>query len=100
MVLTHILDTLLDADGNLANGRMVMECPAFIASDGTAVAASKIEYRVVDGAVDFWLAPTEGSDPQVQYTVDYFLMNGAHYREIWNLPAAGPITISQARGTA
>ena len=99
MQLTRILDTLKDADGNPANGRMVIVCPAFIAADGTAVASSIITIPLVSGAVDFYLAPTEGSDPPITYEVSYFLANGASYKETWTVPAIGPITISQARGT-
>ena len=100
MQLTQILDTLKDADLALANGRMVISCAAFLAADGTAIAASKITVPIVNGAIDVSLAPTEGADPAVQYTVQYFLQNGRSYKENWNVPLIGPITISQARGTA
>ena len=98
MDLTRILDMLKDADGNPASGRLVVECPNFIAADGTAVAASVINIPIANGAVDFHLAPTVGSDPPVKYTVNYFLQNTARYEETWNVPATGPITIAQARG--
>ena len=98
MNLTRILDTLKDADGNLANGRLVIECPNYIAADGTAVAASVITIPITNGAADFLLAPTAGSSPAVKYTVNYFLQNTAKYEETWTVPAAGPITIAQARG--
>lgn len=98
MQLTRILDTLKDADGNPANGRLVIECPNFIAADGAAVAASVINVPIANGAADFLLAPTEGSNPLVKYTVKYFLQNTARYEETWTVPAAGPITIAQARG--
>ena len=98
MILTRILDTLKDADGNPANGRLVVECPNFIATDGTAVAASIINIPITNGVVDFLLAPTAGSSPAVKYTATYFLRNSAKYAETWTVPAAGPITIAQARG--
>ena len=98
MVLTRILDILKEADGNPAKGRMVIECPNFIAADGAAVAASIINIPITNGAVDFLLAPTEGSSPPVNYTVKYFLQNTARYEETWTVPATGPITIAQARG--
>ena len=100
MQLTRILDTLKDADTTLANGRLVVSCQNFIAADGTAVAASKIVKTITNGVIDFYLAPTAGSDPATTYTVEYFLANGRNYKETWNVPATGPITISQARGTA
>ncbi|OFV95927.1 MAG: hypothetical protein A3H28_06290 [Acidobacteria bacterium RIFCSPLOWO2_02_FULL_61_28] len=98
MELTRILDNLKDADGNLANGRLVIECPNFIAADGAAVATSVIAIPITNGAVDFLLAPTAGSSPAVKYTVTYFLKNTAKYEETWTVPAIGPITIAQARG--
>jgi len=98
MQLTRILDILKDADGNPASGRMVVECPNFIAADGTAVAASVINILITNGTVDFLLAPNEGSSPLVKYTVRYFLTNMARYEETWAVPVTGPITIAQARG--
>ena len=98
MILTRILDTLKDPDGNPASGRLVVECPNFIAADGAAVAASIINIPITNGAVDFLLAPTEGSNPLVTYTVKYFLQNTARYEETWTVPVASPITIAQARG--
>lgn len=98
MQLTRILDTLKDADGNPASGRLVVECPNFIAADGTAVAASIINIPIINGAVDFLLAPTVGSSPLATYTVKYFLQNTGRYKETWTVPLASPITIAQARG--
>ena len=100
MQLTRILDTLYDADRSLANGRMVISCPAFQASDGTAVAGSIITKQIVSGAIDFFLAPTQGSNPATTYQVEYFLANAGQYTETWTVPLTGPITISQARETA
>ena len=104
MELTRILDMLKDADGNLARGRLTISNPNFIAADGTAVAAGILTYAIPEnnpGLVDLQLAPTEGADPAVSYTVDYKLANAGGYKETWQVPrAGGPITISQARGTA
>ena len=103
MELTRILDSLKDADGQPARGRIVVECPGFIAADNTAVAAGPVTYNIPaldPGKVDFWLAPTEGSDPPSAYKVRYFLSHGAAYEETWNVPRVGPVTIGQARGTA
>lgn len=105
MELTRILDTLKDADGNLAQGEMRISCPAFVAADGTAVAAGTITKTITDGAVDLVLAPTEGSvknDPdggEARYTVRYKLANTGRYPETWAVPrTGGPFTIAQARG--
>ena len=104
MELTRILDVLKDADGIPARGKLVIQSPAFIAADGTAVAAGILTYAIpvaTPGLVDLFLAPTEGADPSsARYTVRYYLKSGAAYTETWQVPRTGPITISQARGTA
>ena len=104
MVLTHIVDVLKDADGNPAQGKLVIHNPAFIAADGTAVAAGILTYVIPQhdpGLVDLFLAPTEDADPlATRYTVSYFLKSGATYTETWLVPGTGPISISQARSTA
>ena len=101
MELTRVFDTLKDADGNPAAGKLVIRNPAFIAADGTAVAAGILPHLIptaFPGLVDLLLAPTEGADPiETSYTVDYYLKNGAAYSERWQIPRIGPITISQAR---
>jgi hypothetical protein len=103
MELTRILDTLKDADGIPARGKIVIEGPAFIAADETPVVASLLTYLIPEqspGLVDLLLAPTEGADPATAaYTVRYFLQSGARYSETWHVPRMGPITISQARET-
>jgi hypothetical protein len=104
MELTRILDTLKDADGNPAAGKLTIRNPAFIAADGTAVAAGNLTYVIPSaslGLVDILLAPTEDGDPfDTSYTVEYFLKSGAAYSENWLIPRTGPITISQARSSA
>ena len=101
MELTRILDTLKDADGNPAVGKLVIQNPAFIASDGTAVVGGRITYLISTtspGLVDLLLAPTEGADPSgVVYRVEYFLKNGAAYTELWQVPHTTPVSISQVR---
>lgn len=105
--LTRILDTLKDADGALANGRItITPSRAFAAADGTAVAGGSFIYSVVAGVVDFTLSPTEDADlsdgPAVSYKAEYALANRGRYSETWTVPRAsgGPFTISQLRGTA
>ncbi len=101
MELTRILDVLKDADGNNARGKLVIHNPAFIAADGSAVAAGALTYLIPAasaGLVDLMLAPSEGAAPaSTSYTVEYFLGSGAAYTETWRVPRTGPITISQAR---
>ena len=101
MLLTRVLDHLKDADGNPARGKLVIHNPAFIAADGSAVAAGNLTYVIPTsspGLVDLMLAPTAGADPPgSRYTVRYFLKSGAQYSETWQIPGSGPITISQAR---
>ena len=101
MELTRILDTLRDADGNAAAGKLVISNPAFIAADGTAVAAGTMTYLIPQtpgGVVDLQLVPTEDASPLgARYSVEYFLKSGATYLETWQIPRIGPVTVSQAR---
>ncbi len=101
MELTRVIDTLKDADGNPAAGKLVIRNPAFIAADGTAVAAGTLTYVIPTaspGLVDMLLAPTEDADPSdTSFAVNYYLKSGAAYSESWQIPRTGPITISQAR---
>ena len=101
MELTRVLDTLKDADGNPAAGKLIVQNPAFIAADGTAIAGGALTYVIPPaspGLVDMLLAPTEGADPiETRYKVDYFLKSGAAYAESWQIPSTGPVTISQVR---
>ena len=104
--LTRILDTVKDANGAFANGRVaITPSRAFAAADGTAVAGGPLLYAVVNGVVDLFLAPTEDADlsdgPAVTYKAEYFLKNRGRYSETWTVPraAGGPYTISQLRGT-
>ena len=101
MQLTRILDNVKDADGSPARGKLVIYNPAFIAADGSAVAAGNLTYVIPassPGLVDLLLAPTAGADPpDTRYRVEYFLRSGVVYAETWQVPASGPVTISQAR---
>ena len=101
MQLTHILDTLFDANLALSSGKMIITCPAFKAADGTAIAGSIINRNIVDGEIDFYLAPSVGSDPACVYTVEYRLTNTGRYTETWAVPYVadpGVLTISEVRG--
>ena len=103
-VLTRILDTLKEANGALANGRIELSpSRAFAAQDGTAVAGGGFTFTVVNGVVDFFLLPTEDADlsdgAAVSYRAEYFLANGRQYSETWTVPrTGGPYTIAQVRG--
>ncbi len=101
MILTRIFDHLRDADGNPALGKLVVSNSAFIAADGSAIAAGNMTYVIPasnPGLVDLMLAPTGGAaPPEAAYSVSYFLNSGAAYTETWKIPTSGPITVSQAR---
>ena len=103
-LLTRILDTLKDANGALANGRIVLTpSRAFAAQDATAVAGGSFTFNVVNGVVDLQIIPTEDADlsdgPAISYRAEYFLVNGGQYSETWTVPrTGGPYTIAQVRG--
>jgi hypothetical protein len=56
-------------------------------------------FQITNGAADMSLAPTAGSGPPVKHTAQYSLTNGARCKETRTVPAIGPITIAQARGS-
>src|ERR1051325_9573745 len=101
MQLTRILDNLRDADGAPAQGKLVIRNPAFIAADGSAVAAGNLVYEIpssTPGLIDLLLVPMGGASPSAAaYAVEYFLRSGAHYEEKWQVPVSGPTAIRQVR---
>jgi len=101
--LVQIADTLYNADGSTANGRMVISWDPFTTSDNATIDGGTISYTIpasgVDaGKIDVSLAPNIGAIPSgTSYRVRYYLANGASYLENWVVPASGPATIAQVR---
>ena len=101
--LTRVSDTLFNADGSKASGRMVISWSPFTTGDNTTVDGGNLSYTIPDsginaGKVDVFLAPNSGGSPAgTSYVVRYYLANGASYPETWVVPSSGPVTIAEVR---
>jgi hypothetical protein len=62
--LTSVVDTVYMADGSAARGVLVITWPAFVAADGTAVAAGSLDVTLgSNGALNVALATNAGDKP-------------------------------------
>ena len=97
--LTQIADTLYNADGSKASGRILISGTAFKAVSGeTITGGGTLTYTVIDGVVNLSLTPNLGATPAgTSYRARYELANGARYTETWVVPATGPVKISDIR---
>jgi len=98
-----ILDTLYNADGSTASGRIVISWEPFTAADMTTVDGGTLTYTIPAagvnaGVVDIPLYANAGATPAgTSYAARYFLANGAQYTETWIIPASGPATVADVR---
>src|ERR1700678_4566008 len=99
--LTSVIDTVYMADGTQAQGVLVITWPAFVAADGTGVAAGSVDVTLgADGALDVALVPNAGVTPAgVYYTVVYQLQPSEVRTEYWVVPTSSPATLAQVRTT-
>ncbi|MBI2820387.1 MAG: hypothetical protein HYX73_10440, partial [Acidobacteria bacterium] len=103
--LVQVSDTLYNADGTTASGRLVISWDPFTTADSSTIDGGTLSYTIpasgVDaGKVDVSLAPNAGATPSgTSYRVRYYLANGASYTETWVVPAAGPVAIREVRVT-
>ncbi len=98
--LVTITDTLKNADGTNAAGRVVISWDPFTAASGETVDGGTIPYTITNGVVNLSLAPNIGATPAgTSYRAQYYLTNRASYGETWVVPATGPVTIAAIRVT-
>ena len=99
--LTSVVDTVYMADGTPAQGILVITWPAFVAGDGTGVAAGALDVTLgTNGALNAALVPNAGATPaNVYYTVVYQLQPSEVRTEYWVVPASSPATLAQVRTT-
>ncbi|MBI3933486.1 MAG: hypothetical protein HY316_02260 [Acidobacteria bacterium] len=103
--LVQVSDTLYNADGSTASGRIVISWDPFTTGDNATIDGGTLSYTIpasgVDaGTVDVSLAPNAGASPAgTSYRVRYYLANGASYTETWVVPASGPVAIREVRVT-
>jgi hypothetical protein len=99
--VTHIKDTLYQAPGKLAQGRIVFSNPAFTTAGGQQIAAGSQTVYIVNGVVDFYAAPTIGASPAVSYSATYYLSSGWTATETWDVPvSASPIALNGIRSAS
>src|SRR5271169_3181284 len=99
--LTSVIDTVYMADGTAAQGILVVTWPAFVAANGTAVAAGALDVTLgTNGALNVALAANAGANPPgVYYTVVYQLGPGEVRTEYWVVPTSSPATLAEVRTT-
>jgi hypothetical protein len=99
--LTSVIDTVYMADGSEAQGTLVITWPAFVAADGTAVAAGSLNVTLgSSGALNVALATNAGATPAgIYYTVVYQLQPSEVRTEYWVVPTSSPATLAQVRTT-
>jgi hypothetical protein len=99
--LTSVVDTVYMADGNPAQGVLVITWPAFVAADGTAVAPGSLDVTLgTNGALNVALSANVGATPAgVYYTVVYQLQPSEVRTEYWVVPVSSPATLAQVRTT-
>src|SRR5579885_527553 len=94
--VTQISDTLKNADGTPASGRIVVTWDAFTQTGGVTVAAGSLSYTVTSGVIDLSLAynsPGTGTVFNTAYRVDFYLANSSIYHELWAVPSSGPVAL-------
>ena len=98
---TTVADTVYLADGTPASGTLIISWPAFLTSDGTAVAAGSNSVELgAGGALNVQLVPNAGATPAgVYYTVVYQLGAGQVKTEYWVVPTTSPANLATVRTT-
>ncbi|HEY1677884.1 MAG TPA: hypothetical protein VGG04_09275, partial [Candidatus Sulfotelmatobacter sp.] len=98
---TTVADTVYLADGSPASGILIITWPAFVTSDGTAVAAGNISVTLgTNGALSVGLVPNAGATPAGSYyTVVYQLGPGEVKTEYWVVPTTSPANLATVRTT-
>jgi len=97
--LTRVQDTLYNANGSKVEGTVTIQWRGFTASDGSTVAGSSINVKIVAGVLLVDLTPNEEATPSgTSYQVSYLLDNGVRSTETWLVPESmTPVTVSQVR---
>jgi hypothetical protein len=96
--MTNLVDTLVDADGALAEGQVTLYWPMFM-SGGSAITQGQKTYEIENGQINLSLYPTVTAQPNGSYyTATFELMNGSVYDEYWLVPdQANPVKLNQVR---
>jgi len=98
---TTVSDTLYNADGSLASGRVVIAWPTFLI--GTCqVIGGQVSVNVSAGALSVALYPNDAATPAgTSYRATYYLRSGKVTTEYWVVPtSATPVTLATVRSAS
>jgi hypothetical protein len=98
---TIVSDTLFNADGSLAAGRVVIAWPTFLAGS-CQVVAGQATVTFANGQLSVELYPNDAATPAgTSYRVTYYLKSGRVSTEYWVVPANGsPIPLATVRSAS
>ncbi len=99
---TAIADTVQYANGQPAQGTVLLSWPGFVTASGVSVQKGTTSVTLgTNGALSVSLAANGGATPiGTFYTVVYHLNDGSVTREYWAVPVSGtPVTLAQVRTT-
>jgi hypothetical protein len=98
---TTVTDTVYGADGNPAQGNLIITWPAFETANGAAVAGGDTTATVAaNGTFSVALVPNAGATPAgVYYTVVYQIGPGQVKTEYWVVPTTSPANLAMVRTT-
>jgi hypothetical protein len=95
---TSVADTIYNADGSLAEGRVVIAWPTFQAGS-CQVVAGQVSVPLVSGALAVPLYPNDAATPAgTSYRVTFHLKSGRITTEYWVVPSsATPVSLALVR---
>jgi len=95
---TTVSDTLYNADGTLASGRVVIAWTTFQIGP-CPVIAGQLSVAVSNGALSVQLYPSDSATPAgTSYRVTYHLKSGKVATEYWVVPTSGaPVSLATVR---
>jgi hypothetical protein len=98
---TSVADTIFNADGSLAEGRVVIAWPTFQAG-ACQVVAGQISVPLTAGALAVPLYPNDAATPAgTSYRVTYYLKSGRITTEYWVVPSsATPVPLATVRSSS
>ena len=98
---TTVSDTLLNADGSPATGRVVIAWPTFLAGN-CQVIAGQATIAVANGQLGVELYPNDAATPAgTSYRVTYYLKSGRISTEYWVVPASStPVNLAVVRASS
>jgi hypothetical protein len=97
--VTGPINTAFGPSNDLFNGRLTIDCPAFVTSGGVQAAAWRKSVTVTNGIFSEQMRPMDTAAPTVRCTVRYHPNSGADYTAYWRVPTTSPATIASFETT-